>query len=586
MSATIETHKYIKSKLSENTSSYDKDQLCLIIQKISTDIDNNKKKRIDVTKFVSKYLHSSNDTDEYYFNIEKKQLTKQQNINYTMITDHSTKINTIKNTQVKYNKQPQWSFTDDKSIDSIQQNSIVSDSSSEILTVDNNAVDLDDLEAEFTSELQCTQDVVSSYLFPTELSFSPSLHLFQQNGPFGTQWIHEVQCDDKVNEILKSRALQYDKLRAVVLPEQRSKEWFEMREGKITASDGGCVLGQNPYEQQYKFIIKKVIGAEFTSNVFCYHGKKYEEIATMIYRYRMNVMVDEFGLMGHTKYSFLGASPDGICNRYKLDGKHLSQFVGRMLEIKCPYVRKIKTSGEIKDNICPLYYWIQVQLQLECCDLEECDFWQCKIEEYSSYNEFLQDTHEEDPFRSKSFEFEKGIVLQLLPHGIEINSSNYLNIVYDKATFIYPPKIEMSPYDVSLWLSDTISNLKNTHKLYYLDRVIYWRLEQSHNVTVMRDREWFKESLPVLQKMWNYVLFFRKNPEKMEVLSKYINTRTKKVNTDIMNVANKLYTLNDDEYKKYTHSLLKTIVVKEKEKEKTSEKIKGFDTQSCLFVDD
>ena len=91
----------------------------------------------------------------------------------------------------------------------------------------------------------------------------------------------------------------------------------------------------------------------------------------------MNVSTSEFGLIGHPKYSFLGASPDRICNHYKLDGIHKSKYVGRMLEIKCPLVRKIKMSGPIVDNICPIYYWIQVQLQLECCDLEECDFWQC-----------------------------------------------------------------------------------------------------------------------------------------------------------------------------------------------------------------
>ena len=113
-----------------------------------------------------------------------------------------------------------------------------------------------------------------------------------------------------------------------------------------------------------------------------------EEPATMVYQYRMNVTVEEFGLMIHPKYSFLGASPDGIVNHYKLNGKHKTKYVGRMLEIKCPKVRKIKMDGPIKNHICPIYYWDQVQLQLECCDLEECDFWQCKISLYKTRQEF------------------------------------------------------------------------------------------------------------------------------------------------------------------------------------------------------
>ena len=42
-----------------------------------------------------------------------------------------------------------------------------------------------------------------------------------------------------------------------------------------------------------------------------------------------------------------------------------------MLEIKCPPIRKFTTEV-------PEHYWIQMQGQLETCDLEECDFLQVK----------------------------------------------------------------------------------------------------------------------------------------------------------------------------------------------------------------
>ena len=85
-----------------------------------------------------------------------------------------------------------------------------------------------------------------------------------------------------------------------------------------------------------------------------------------------------------------------------------------MLEIKCPLSRKIEMEGDI-DDILPIYYQVQVQLQLECCDLDECDFWQCKITEYVSRVEFINDTDPIEGFRSKRTGFEKGCLIQLIP---------------------------------------------------------------------------------------------------------------------------------------------------------------------------
>jgi hypothetical protein len=48
----------------------------------------------------------------------------------------------------------------------------------------------------------------------------------------------------------------FNKIRAIKSPEQRSPEWFDLRKGGITASDGGCALGLNKYEPQYKFIYR------------------------------------------------------------------------------------------------------------------------------------------------------------------------------------------------------------------------------------------------------------------------------------------------------------------------------------------
>jgi putative phage-type endonuclease len=353
-------------------------------------------------------------------------------------------------------------------------------------------------------------------------------------GPYGTQWVHDTQCDDKLDESAKKSTKIVDRLMEIEYPAQRSEAWFKQRDGKITASDGGTVLGENKYEDPYKFYFKKVKGSPFTGNEACYHGKKFESIATSIYSYRMNVNVIEFGLVDHPKYKFLGASPDGIVGKYKLDGVHKTSLVGRMLEIKVPFRRKILQSGEIKDKICPIYYWDQVQLQLECCDLELCDFWQCNLNEYSSREEFLADTDTSEPFRSQTTGFEKGVLIQLLPRNKieEASNGNYLTVVYDNASFIYPPKIEMSPEECDLWIAETLSKLYLTNKDCVFDKIIYWKLIESKSVTIERDRAWFKERLPILQKTWDNVEYLRSHKDRAEIAFQYIESlkETKKKN--------------------------------------------------------
>lgn len=390
--------------------------------------------------------------------------------------------------------------------------------------------------------------------------------------------------NDQYTEKEQKLSKQYDLIRAIKLPEQRSPEWFSMRRDKITASDGGVVLGKNHYEPQFGFITKKVDEPKFTSNIYCYHGKKYEEIATMIYSKRMDVTVDEFGLLGHPTIHFLGASPDGICNQYKFDKKTKSKMVGRMLEIKCPKTRVIKTEGEIIDNICPIYYWIQVQLQLECCDLDECDFWQCDIKEYENKDKFLEDTDPDLPDKSKYFGYEKGAVIQLLPLTRQIEASknlkDYNNVVYEDAKIIYPPKIDMTPLEYDIWISDALSKLSIDYKDFYFDKVLYWRLEKSHNVTINRDKKWFNENLPTFEKVWNYVVFFRNNSELYQIWKRYINALNTKINKKIMTVAEFLSHPEQDDFVNKLDALEAEIATLETEKER-----KQFNFDKIMFDD-
>lgn len=416
------------------------------------------------------------------------------------------------------------------------------------------------IENDKNNEIQ--EDHFNGYTYPKEIILAipkeDSLY-----APFGTQWIHDIQINDILtHENIKNQE-KVEKLLQIKCPEQRKPEWFAMRNEMITASDGGCVLGVNEHEPKYKFILKKVVGSTFKGNKYCYHGKKYENIATMIYEYRLNVSINNFGLIRHPIYKFLGASPDGIVGLYKHDKKHYTKYVGRMLEIKCPMTRKIEMDGDIYD-ICPIYYWVQVQLQLECCDLDECDFWQCKITEYDSKNDFINDTDPNESFRSKFSGFEKGCVIQLLPKKKmkDVLDFKYWDVVYDDTIFIYPPKIEMSPCDCDIWISETISNINTNQEYsdYYIDRIFYWRLERSKCLTIDRDRKWFADNLSNFERMWKYVEFFRSNNDKQDILMNFINSMKLKINKKIMKVVDDIYTIpqkdaTEDEKIKYYNKI-------------------------------
>lgn len=408
------------------------------------------------------------------------------------------------------------------------------------------------------------------YIIPSECSIKPNREIYFKLPPNTSQWIHDEQCDDELNidEIRKTSIL--ESLKKIEIPEQRTPGWYKMREGKLTASDGGTALDKNEYEFQFNVILKKIMTIPFNGKKACYHGKKYEHIATMIYQYRTNVSMADFGLIGHPVHTFLGASPDGIVDTYKTDGIHKTKLVGRMLEIKVPESRNINMSSNEIFSVCPEHYWIQVQLQLECCDLDECDFWQCTINEYNSREDFINDTSSEEPFRSKTTGLEKGCLIQLIPiNKVNENFSNFYDVLYDETLFIYPPKIEMTPYECDLWISSTMSSYKNNPKFrnYTIDRVIYWKLIKSRCFLVQRDKKWFAEQLPKFTQLWDMITFLRKSPSQKQLVIDYVTyaldvfKRSKKavINEKVMTAIKMICNTNDGKYNEYISRLREVI---------------------------
>jgi putative phage-type endonuclease len=358
----------------------------------------------------------------------------------------------------------------------------------------------------------------------------------------------ELYSSVKIPKEFQSLEDHFQKLKALPQPEQRTKEWFEYRHNRITASDTAAAIDENPYEPVESFILKKCDpDHQFLDNANVYHGKKFELIATKIYEHIYNVQVFEFGALPSETHAFLGASPDGICSAKTLDNK-FSDRLGTMLEIKCvaPNGRTIETSGRIPGHICPYYYYLQVQQQLECCELQTCDFWQCKLIEYKTREEYLIDqcknTQHTIGINAQKIKIDdrikKGVLLQFFPKKWEPQFAED-NIEW-KSKFIYPPRLDMTSQQYDDWIVKTMSELNQKYpeyvKDYTFNKVIYWKLEQSHNQPIERDKKLFASILPILKQTWEKVKYYREHLDELPKLKEIVEKRKKyfKIDTEFM----------------------------------------------------
>lgn len=320
---------------------------------------------------------------------------------------------------------------------------------------------------------------------------------------------------EKLDEAYEKLEAHYHYLLNLPQPEQKSQAWFDMRNNMITASSAAQAMGESKYDTMDSFIYEKVFGREFSENKFVHHGKKYEHIATMLYEHIYNVKVGEFGLLRHPEIDFIGASPDGICSSMTLDGKRGSPLLGTMVEIKCPMTRKIETSGNVIDGICPYYYWVQVQLQLQCCNLQRCDFIQLSIKEYDSQEEFINDHHiidhteDQNLKREINLNFGRNAVIQLMP--IKFTQK----VAYEKrewySKYIYPPSLDMTKQQILEWIeSERIKFATDPLSANYkFDKPLFFRIVSSHNTTILREDPWFVNAVPKLKETWEKIKFYR-----------------------------------------------------------------------------
>jgi len=275
--------------------------------------------------------------------------------------------------------------------------------------------------------------------------------------------------------------------------EQRTPEWYRARHQFVTASDIAQALGHSKFGTEREFYAKKVppmveIGsAEASAKANFYStlaplkwGTMFEDVAAKLYERRQGLDLYEFGLLPHPDPTVkVGASPDGI------------NELGVMVEIKCPYRRKI--NGEV-----PLQYYYQIQGQLEVCGLKRCDYLECEFSEYSDEEEFLEDLLEiedededEDVVLVASTGFEKGVIAEYSKTD-ETTGEISMTYAYGKPC---PTRKEHRE-----WMEQHRTSAQKLH---------FWRLEKYGVIRVNKDDELVRSMLTDLDGVWKRVEEFR-----------------------------------------------------------------------------
>ena len=290
----------------------------------------------------------------------------------------------------------------------------------------------------------------------------------------------------KVNELHERRSIIHQnmiELKQLKLPDQRSDEWYRIRENLLTASSLADALGKGHFQTRDDLLISKTQEQKQTvskaSRDIMQWGVAYEPVATMFYEYLNNLKVIEFGLIPHPKLSVFGASPDGICDIGSPNG-----YEGRMLEIKCPPRRQF--THEV-----PKHYWMQMQGQLEVCDLDECDFLQVKLEEYNHITDYEKDVLFEGGIQD-------GKTSEGLPKGLILEYEENDEIKY-----------EYSPWLASV---DGVLNWRNKmiRELGVVCKEKWWKITRYECTLVRRDKEWWNSVVPDIIQFWADVVHYRK----------------------------------------------------------------------------
>jgi putative phage-type endonuclease len=261
--------------------------------------------------------------------------------------------------------------------------------------------------------------------------------------------------------------------------QQRTEEWYSQRRNMLTASDLASILNKSKFATRKAVLQKKVEEIQNNGTTFnasappLKWGVMYEPVALRCYLdQRGNVSCHDFGLIAHPNSEIpFGASPDGITEH------------GIMVELKCPYKRVIE-HGTV-----PEQYYLQIQGQLEVCNLDECDYVECVIEELFTTTEYLQGLE------------------NVKQHGAVLEWVNE----HTKETSYEYSQSGLTGMEVVTWSECHAERRMEREPELQLVAIHYWRLKDMNLVRVYRDTVLWNSIEQEIKDFWNEVKTHREN---------------------------------------------------------------------------
>jgi putative phage-type endonuclease len=250
--------------------------------------------------------------------------------------------------------------------------------------------------------------------------------------------------------------------------DQRTQAWHLKRGEMLTASEIYKALPDSSEALKRELIMSKLIPRPITNGSgprALAWGTRFEPIAKDIYCL-MNggIEIVDTSCIPHPTYSFLGASPDGI-----IVTKDPQDFrYGKLVEFKCPISRKFT-----QDTPIPPAYYHQMQLQLECTQLDECEYIEM---------EFKEETY--SAWKDSRAQFK-----------------SFIAIHEDDIQVKYKSIDDMR--DVSVWRQEVLGEDSSKWEL------LYWTLNNYRNTTVPRDLSWIENNVGSFRKVWEEVQEYR-----------------------------------------------------------------------------
>jgi hypothetical protein len=243
---------------------------------------------------------------------------------------------------------------------------------------------------------------------------------------------------------------------------QRTTEWYEEKRNILTASElatifkGGRTRGalimakaapvpEGPIAPPRLAVEKRETGP-------LDWGVRYEPVVKKYLEKSLGAKILDLGRIHHRSVPRLAASPDGIFSECSAH----PELVGRLVEIKCPSTRVIK------EDVVPFEYWCQMQIQMEVCDRDGCEYVEVKFKEI------------EEPSQGS------------LDHGwITLES----NIHTGENRYLYHDTAQVPEQDAEWAPVET-----------YM-----WEITQVRRVTVVRDPAWFAGCAESFATFWKDV---------------------------------------------------------------------------------